>query len=121
MQVFFATRIICAAAVPAPEMSAKEPFTREPVMTRTECIKALAKRNGVTQTKAAEGLRGFASLMQEKLLAEGEVSIWGLGKLKLVKRAERGARNPQTGERMRIPARKAIKFVPSKAVKEALR
>lgn len=90
-------------------------------MTKTEFIKAFAERNGVTQTKAAEGLRGFASLMQEKLLADGEISIWGLGKLKLVTRAERGARNPQTGESMRIPARRAVKFVLSKAAKEALR
>lgn len=90
-------------------------------MTKTELIKELAERNGMTQTMAAKGLLAVTSLMREKLFATGEISIGGLGKLKVVTRAERGARNPKTGERMRIPARRAVKFMPSKAVKEALR
>lgn len=90
-------------------------------MTRFELVRALAEHKGLTQSRAAEVLRDVASLMRETLLAGGDVPLWGLGKLKIVQRAERGARNPKTGERMRIPARKVIKFVPSKATRETLR
>lgn len=90
-------------------------------MTRNEIIKALAELGGTTQRKAAGDLRNIASLMHETLIAYGEFPLYGLGKLKLVSRAARAARNPVTGESMHLPPRKAIKFVPSKAVKEALR
>lgn len=90
-------------------------------MTRFELVRALAGQKGMTQGKVAGELRALATLMRETLLAGGDFPLFGLGKLKIVKRAERGARNPKTGKRMRIPARNAIKFVPSKATKEALR
>ncbi|MBC8418682.1 MAG: HU family DNA-binding protein [Desulfobacterales bacterium] len=36
----------------------------------------------------------------------------------MVERAAREGRNPSTGEKMQIPASKAVKFTPSKSLKE---
>jgi DNA-binding protein HU-beta len=49
------------------------------------------------------------------------VPLSGLGMLKAVKRAARAVRNPKTGELMTIPARKAARFTPCKALKDALK
>jgi nucleoid DNA-binding protein len=47
-------------------------------------------------------------------------TVPGLGKLILVKRKARKARNPLTGESIRVPARKALKFRISKTAKDAV-
>jgi DNA-binding protein HU-beta len=36
----------------------------------------------------------------------------------VIERAAREGRNPSTGEKMQIPASKAVKFTPSKVLKE---
>lgn len=48
------------------------------------------------------------------------VKIPGLGKLVVVDRKARMGRNPATGETIKIPAKKVVKFRLAKAVKEAI-
>ena len=63
-----------------------------------------------------------AGAVSRELLADGrEAQVIGLGVLKPVVRAAREGRNPQTGETMQIPARKAAKFRAGKALKDALK
>ena len=55
------------------------------------------------------------------LLASGENVRWsGLGSFKIRERAPRKGRNPQTGEELRIPAKRVVTFSASKALKEGL-
>ncbi|WP_027188208.1 HU family DNA-binding protein [Desulfovibrio cuneatus] len=55
------------------------------------------------------------------LLSAGEgVLLDGLGSLKIVERAARTGRNPRTGVTINIPAKKAVTFSPSTAVKNAV-
>lgn len=49
-----------------------------------------------------------------------EVTLPNLGKLKAARRAGRTGRNPKTGETLEIPPKNFVKFVPAKALKEAL-
>lgn len=50
-------------------------------------------------------------------LEEGKnVVISDFGTFKVVERQARMGRNPQTGQQLEIPAKKVLKFVPSKAV-----
>lgn len=51
---------------------------------------------------------------------DGEIPLPGLGKLKAVTKAARTGRNPATGEEIQIPAKHTAKFVPAKALKDAL-
>jgi DNA-binding protein HU-beta len=46
------------------------------------------------------------------------VTLVGFGTFKVVHRAARKARNPQTGEAIDVPAKTVPKFKPSKAMKE---
>ena len=50
-----------------------------------------------------------------------EVSIAGLGIFSVKARAARDARNPRTGETVKVPAMKVPKFRAAKALKEAVR
>lgn len=90
-------------------------------MTRADVIRTMAEQNGTTRARAAEDFRRFCALMRETLLSHGEFPLWGLGKLKLVRRAARMARNPKTGASLRVPSRRGVKFLPSGEVKRALR
>ena len=47
-------------------------------------------------------------------------TVPGLGKLVLVNRSARWGRNPATGEKIKIKAKKALKFRIAKAAKDAV-
>jgi DNA-binding protein HU-beta len=52
--------------------------------------------------------------------AKDEFTVPGIGKLVVVNRKARTARNPQTGAEIQVPAKKALKFRISKAAKDAV-
>ncbi|MGD2009662.1 MAG: HU family DNA-binding protein [Desulfobacterales bacterium] len=57
-----------------------------------------------------------------KALKKGDdVTLVGFGTFKVAKRKARTGRNPQTGEEIKIKATKVPKFVPGKALKEAVK
>ena len=51
------------------------------------------------------------------LLKHGRVEIDGFGAFELVRRKPRRARNPRTGDRVDVPAKTAVRFVPARALK----
>jgi nucleoid DNA-binding protein len=52
------------------------------------------------------------------LLQRGRVEVHGFGTFELVRRKPRRARNPRTGERIDLPAKTAVRFVPAGALKK---
>mgnify|MGYP001613237139 CR=1 FL=1 len=56
----------------------------------------------------------------EALSNNDSVTLVGFGTFKTAERKARKGRNPQTGKEISIPARKVPKFVPGKALKEAV-
>jgi DNA-binding protein HU-beta len=52
--------------------------------------------------------------------AKNQFTIPGIGKLVLVDRKARMGRNPATGEQIKIPAKKVLKFRVAKAAKDAI-
>jgi len=60
------------------------------------------------------------STITDSLSDEESVTLIGFGTFKVVSRAARKGRNPQTGEEMDIEARNVPKFVPGKNLKEAV-
>ena len=61
----------------------------------------------------------FESIMKT-LKKNGTVSLVGFGTFKTDKRKARKGRHPQTGEAIKIKAKTVPKFVPGKALKEAV-
>ena len=57
----------------------------------------------------------------EALSNNDSVKLIGFGTFKVANRKARKGRNPQTGKEIDIPARNVPKFVPGKALKEAIK
>ena len=93
-------------------------------MNRTELIEQVQKELGSDATKA-ESQRAVDAVLAAitKGLAkksDGVVQLVGFGTFRVVKRAARTGRNPQTGQEIKIKASKSVSFKPGKALKEKL-
>ncbi|GMR04978.1 MAG: HU family DNA-binding protein [Thermodesulfobacteriota bacterium] len=87
-------------------------------LTKSKIVEHLAKKSGVTKKLATEMLAHLAALSYKE--AKNGFTLPGIGKLVLVKRKARKGRNPQTGETIKIPAKKVVKFRVAKACKDAV-
>ena len=90
-------------------------------MRKTELVTLLAKEADISQVLAKEVLEKLFTLTSKTLKKEGRFSLPNIGILEVVKRARRKARNPRTGEIVMVKAHKAVKFKPSKTLKDFVR
>jgi len=88
-------------------------------MTKQDLIKHLATHADVTNKQAEAVLNSFTATVLNAVRAGNELVITGLGKFGCVQRAAKIGRNPKTGEAIPIAAKRAPKFSPAKALKEA--
>lgn len=87
-------------------------------LTKSQLISTLAEKNGLTKKQASDFLSSLCELAYKS--AKVGFTIPGLGKLELKNRKARMGRNPATGESIKIPAKKVLKFRVSKACKDAI-
>jgi DNA-binding protein HU-beta len=86
-------------------------------MTKTKIVSSLAEKADITKKQAGIVLESLAALAYKE--AKNGFTIPGIGKLVVVNRKARMGRNPQTGEPIKIPAKRALKFRIAKAAKDA--
>ena len=89
-------------------------------MTQTEFVKKIAAVGGVTNKVAKEIIEKYAATAIAETKKNGVFVLPGLGRLKKVERKARMGRNPATGQTIKIPAKKVVKFTVAKACKEAI-
>ncbi|HLE41886.1 MAG: DNA-binding protein [Nitrospirae bacterium RBG_19FT_COMBO_55_12] len=87
-------------------------------MTKSQIADHIAKKASIKKKLAVQILEDMAALAYKE--AKNAFTLPGLGKLVLVNRKARMGRNPQTGEAIKIPAKKVVKFRVAKAAKEAI-
>jgi DNA-binding protein HU-beta len=87
-------------------------------MTKSQIADHVAQKAGLTKKAAVQLLDGFAALAYRE--AKNVFVVPGIGKLVLANRKARMGRNPQTGEAIKIPAKRVVKFRVSKAAKDAI-
>lgn len=87
-------------------------------LSKSQIAAALAEKVGITKKQAVLALDTLAEMSYKN--AKNGFTFPGVGKLVLVNRKARMGRNPKTGESIKIPARKAVKFRVSKAAKVAI-
>jgi DNA-binding protein HU-beta len=97
-------------------------------MTKTQLIDALVKEaQGLRKSSTLpelskrdtkDFLAGLTGLVEKTLKKGGDVPLSGLGKFKVQNRKARIGRNPQTGESIKIPAKKVVKFTVAKNLKD---
>ena len=88
-------------------------------MNKQELITKIAEKSNLSKKDAAAALDALTSTITEALKAEGKLAIPSLGTFEVKERAARNGRNPQTGEKVEISAKKNPAFKPAKALKEA--
>jgi DNA-binding protein HU-beta len=90
-------------------------------MTKAELVKTLKEKTSLaTLAQAEAAYDGLFTLLAETLKKGESITISGFGSFKVVERKARKGRNPRSGEEIKIPASKAVKFTPGKALKEML-
>ena len=89
-------------------------------MTQTQLVRSLAERGAVSNKTAREILDGLAALAVTEVKKNGVFVLPGIGRLVRVDRKARTGRNPATGETIKIPAKKVVKFRVAKAAKDAI-
>ena len=89
-------------------------------MNKGQLIEAIANDANLTKAQAQAALDAFVSNVQKSLKSGDKVTLVGFGTFSTSTRAERMGRNPQTGQPIRIPARRVVKFSAGKALKEAI-
>ncbi len=87
-------------------------------ITFSEFINQLSESTGRNQGFSTEFIRELVSVIEGGLKKNGEVRISGFGKFELRWMDERKGRNPQTGEKLTIPAQNKIVFSPYKSLRE---
>jgi len=89
-------------------------------LTQTQVIKELAGATETSTKVAKQFVTSFAELAVRETKKNGVFVIPGIGRLVRVDRKARMGRNPATGEAIKIPAKKVVKFRVAKAVKDAI-
>ncbi len=89
-------------------------------MTRKELAKALGHNISCSAKKSAELMDLFFEVMAESLGRGEKIKIPGFGNFTVREKGARKGRNPKTGERMEISARRVVTFKPSPILRETL-
>lgn len=88
-------------------------------MTKAQIMTKLAEDTGLTKKEVIGVVETLVQLACKQSKKVG-FTIPGLGKLIVVSRKARWGRNPATGEKIKIKAKKALKFRIAKAAKDAV-
>ncbi len=82
-------------------------------MNRAELIDNIADRLEQSRKEAADTLDAVVDEIKKAILDEHRLQISGLGIWQVFDRGARTARNPQTGETVKLKATKVVKFRPA--------
>jgi DNA-binding protein HU-beta len=89
-------------------------------MTQSQLIQALADKCEITKRVSKEMLTTLTEIAIGEVKKNGMFVVPGLGRLVRVDRKARMGRNPATGEAIKIPAKKVVRFRVAKAAKDAI-
>jgi DNA-binding protein HU-beta len=89
-------------------------------MNKVDLVRAAMERYEMSRKDAVALIDGVFEDIQAAVCSGEAVKIPGFGQFKVRDRAARVARNPATGEPVKVPAKRVFKFLPAKALKEAV-
>ena len=89
-------------------------------MTKSQLVAKLAESSGGSRKQLDDLLNAMVETIVKTVKKGESVKIPGLGIFRLRKMKARMGRNPQTGEAIKIPARKKVGFSVAKTFKESV-
>jgi DNA-binding protein HU-beta len=89
-------------------------------MTKTQLVGKLAEEAGLSRKQVEGVLTALVDTIRKSVKKGDPVKIPDLGGWRLRSMKARMGRNPQTGEAIKIPARKKVGFTVAKSFKQAV-
>jgi DNA-binding protein HU-beta len=89
-------------------------------MNKSELVADVAERMGESKQKGEEAVNAVFEALTAALKRGDDVRLPAFGVFDVKDTAARTARNPQTGEEVKVPAAKKARFKPGKALKDTL-
>lgn len=89
-------------------------------MNKAELVAKIADDAGITKTQANAALDSFVDTVAKTLKGGNKVTLVGFGTFSVSKRNARTGRNPQTGEAIKIKAKKVARFKAGKELSAKL-
>ena len=87
-------------------------------MNKTELINAIANETGLSKKDTEATINSFVNVVSNALVEKDKVQLVGFGTFETRERAARTGKNPQTGEKLNIPASIVPAFKAGKSLKE---
>ncbi len=89
-------------------------------MNRSQLLNAFAERTDTSRKEADATVTAFVELITETVARGEDVAISGFAKFRRIDRPARMARNPATGEQVKVAAKRVARITPLKAFKDAV-
>lgn len=89
-------------------------------LTKESLVNTVSEKSGLSKKDSAAAVSVTLEAIKEALTKGEKVQLIGFGTFDVVERAARTGINPQTKEKMQIPAKKAVRFRAGKALKGAV-
>jgi len=89
-------------------------------MNKKDLIENIAEAVDTTKAEAERMVDAFMDTVTGALKKGDSVALTGFGTFSVTKRKARTARNPRTGEVVKVAAKNAPKFKPGKGLKDAV-
>jgi DNA-binding protein HU-beta len=90
-------------------------------VTKQEFVDQVASESGLSKADATKAVEAFTEVVTTTLRRGGEVNFTGFGKFTVADRGARQGVNPQTGERIQIPASRVPRFSAGSSLKNAVK
>ena len=90
-------------------------------MTKKELIEIVAKKANLTNKAARDAVQTALNVIRDSMKRGEKVVLTGFGTFSIRSRQQRVGRNPKTGEKITLAARKAPGFTAGKTLKKAVR
>jgi DNA-binding protein HU-beta len=79
-------------------------------MNKSQLINVVAEQTNLNKNDVKKAVDAFFAIAEEKLQQGDKVVISGFGVFSVAQVSERVGRNPRTGEQVRIPSRRCVRF-----------
>lgn len=89
-------------------------------MTKADIVEKVYEKIGFSKKEASELVELVFTSLKDVLTKGDKVKISGFGNFVVRGKSERVGRNPQTGEQIKISARRVLTFRPSQVLKAML-
>jgi integration host factor subunit alpha len=94
--------------------------TDKSTMTKADIVEQVYQKIGFSKKEASELVELVFNELKGQLVNGDKVKISGFGNFTVKEKKERVGRNPQTGDQIKISARRVLTFKPSQVLKAVL-